>query len=38
MVPCGPNGNVLRIMPPLTISRSHLYSALDILLEAVSVS
>jgi 4-aminobutyrate aminotransferase len=38
MVPCGRNGNVLRIMPPLTISRSHLYSALDILLEAVSVS
>jgi 4-aminobutyrate aminotransferase len=31
MVPCGRNGNVLRLMPSLTIPRSYLFGALDIL-------
>ena len=30
LVPCGRNGNVLRLMPSLTIPRSYLFSALDI--------
>ncbi len=29
MVPCGRNGNVLRLMPSLTIARRHLFGALD---------
>ncbi len=29
MVPCGRNGNVLRLMPSLTISRRYLFGALD---------
>jgi len=32
MVPCGRNGNVLRLMPSLTIPRSYLSTALDIVL------
>jgi 4-aminobutyrate aminotransferase len=30
MVPCGRNGNVLRVMPSLTIPRTYLFAALDI--------
>jgi 4-aminobutyrate aminotransferase len=30
MVPCGRNGNVLRVMPSLTIPRAYLFGALDI--------
>jgi 4-aminobutyrate aminotransferase len=30
LVPCGRNGNVLRLMPSLTIPRSYLFGALDI--------
>ena len=30
MVPCGRNGNVLRVMPSLTIPRAYLFAALDI--------
>jgi 4-aminobutyrate aminotransferase len=36
LVPCGRNGNVLRIMPSLTISRDYLFKAVDILLEAIA--
>lgn len=32
MVPCGRNGNVLRLMPPLTIPREYMFKAVDILL------
>jgi 4-aminobutyrate aminotransferase len=35
MVPCGRYGNVLRFMPPLTITREHCEKATDILLEVV---
>lgn len=35
MVPCGRNGNVLRIMPALTIPRSYLFGAIDIVLEVI---
>ncbi len=35
LVPCGRNGNVIRIMPSLTISRSYLFKAVDILMEAI---
>jgi len=35
LVPCGRNGNVIRIMPSLTIARSYLFKALDILLDAI---
>jgi 4-aminobutyrate aminotransferase len=31
MVPCGRNGNVLRFMPSLTISKSHCDKAVEIL-------
>ena len=31
MVPCGRNGNVLRLMPSLTIPRAYLFRALDLL-------
>ena len=33
MVPCGRNGNVLRFMPPLTITREYCNKATDILLD-----
>ena len=36
MVPCGRNGNVLRFMPSLTITREYLNKATEILLETVS--
>jgi 4-aminobutyrate aminotransferase len=35
MVPCGRNGNVLRLMPSLTITRAYLFSALEILLSVL---
>ena len=35
MVPCGRNGNVLRLMPSLTITRGYLNKATEILLETV---
>jgi 4-aminobutyrate aminotransferase len=35
MVPCGRDGNVLRIMPSLTIPRSYLFRAIDIVLEEI---
>ena len=35
LVPCGRNGNVIRIMPSLTVSRAYLWKAVDILLEAI---
>jgi 4-aminobutyrate aminotransferase len=35
MVPCGRNGNVLRFMPPLTITRDHLDKATEILFETI---
>ncbi|NQU14847.1 MAG: aspartate aminotransferase family protein, partial [Desulfobacteraceae bacterium] len=35
MVPCGRNGNVLRFMPSLTITREYLNKATEILLETV---
>jgi 4-aminobutyrate aminotransferase len=35
LVPCGRNGNVLRVMPSLTIPRSYLFKAVDIMLEAI---
>jgi 4-aminobutyrate aminotransferase len=36
MVPCGRYGNVLRFMPPLTITREHCEKATEILLEVVA--
>jgi len=36
MVPCGRYGNVLRLMPSLTIPRRYLFGALDIVVEVVS--
>ncbi|HWI22060.1 MAG TPA: aspartate aminotransferase family protein [Baekduia sp.] len=36
MIPCGRYGNVLRLMPSLTISRAYLFSALEIVAEAVN--
>lgn len=35
MVPCGRNGNVLRLMPSLTITRAYLDKASDILLKVI---
>ncbi len=35
LVPCGRNGNVIRVMPSLTISRNYLFKALDIVLGAI---
>jgi 4-aminobutyrate aminotransferase len=35
MVPCGRDGNVLRIMPSLTIPRSYLFEAIDIVLAEI---
>jgi 4-aminobutyrate aminotransferase len=35
MVPCGRNGNVLRLMPSLTIPRSYLFDAIDIVLGVI---
>jgi 4-aminobutyrate aminotransferase len=35
MVPCGRYGNVLRFMPPLTITREHCEKATEILLDVV---
>ncbi len=35
MVPCGRNGNVLRLMPSLTIPRAYLFKALDIVFGAL---
>ncbi len=35
MVPCGRNGNVLRLMPSLTITREYLNKAVDILLDVL---
>lgn len=36
MVPCGRNGNVLRLMPSLTITRDYMNKAVDILLEVLA--
>jgi 4-aminobutyrate aminotransferase len=36
MVPCGRYGNVLRVMPSLTIPRRYLFGALDIVVEVMS--
>ena len=36
MVPCGRYGNVLRLMPSLTIPRSYLDAAIDIMLAVLS--
>ncbi len=36
MVPCGRNGNVLRLMPSLTITRDYMNKAVDILLDVLS--
>jgi len=36
MVPCGRYGNVLRFMPPLTITRAYCEKATDILLDVIS--
>jgi 4-aminobutyrate aminotransferase len=36
MVPCGRNGNVLRLMPSLTIPRSYLFGALEIVAKVLS--
>ena len=36
MIPCGRNGNVVRIMPSLTIPRSYLFAALDTLLDVLA--
>ena len=36
MVPCGRNGNVLRLMPSLTITREYLNKAVDILLDVLA--
>lgn len=38
MVPCGRYGNVLRLMPPLTITRAHLQKGVDGLLEVLTES
>lgn len=35
LVPCGRNGNVLRLMPSLTIPRSYLFRSIDILIDAI---
>ena len=35
MVPCGRNGNVLRLMPSLTITREYMFKAVDILLDVL---
>ena len=36
MVPCGRNGNVLRLMPSLTIPRRYLFAALDVMLAVLA--
>ncbi len=36
MVPCGRNGNVLRLMPSLTITRDYMNKAVDILLDVLN--
>jgi len=36
LVPCGRNGNVLRLMPSLTIPRAYLSRALDIIIDALN--
>jgi 4-aminobutyrate aminotransferase len=38
MVPCGRHGNVLRVMPSLTIPRSYLFKGLDIVASALSAA
>jgi 4-aminobutyrate aminotransferase len=35
MVPCGRYGNVLRLMPPLTITRGYLEKTTDLLLDVI---
>jgi 4-aminobutyrate aminotransferase len=35
LVPCGRNGNVLRLMPSLTIPRAYLFKSIDILLSVI---
>ncbi len=35
MVPCGRYGNVLRLMPPLTITREHMQKGLDTMMSVV---
>ena len=35
LVPCGRNGNVLRFMPPLVISKKHLDNSLNIIIETL---
>ena len=36
MIPCGRNGNVVRIMPSLTIPRAYLFAALDTLIDVLA--
>ncbi|NTV04334.1 aspartate aminotransferase family protein, partial [bacterium] len=36
LIPCGRYGTVLRLMPPLTITRELLNNAVDIVLETVA--
>jgi 4-aminobutyrate aminotransferase len=35
IVPCGRYGNVIRVMPSLTVPRAYLFAALDILVAAL---
>lgn len=35
MVPCGRYGNVLRLMPSLTIPRSYMNAGIDIMLDVL---
>jgi 4-aminobutyrate aminotransferase len=36
MVPCGRYGNVMRVMPSLTISRALMFKALDIFADGLA--
>ncbi len=38
ILPCGPNGNVIRFIPPLNVSNEDLDKALDILEDAISTT
>jgi 4-aminobutyrate aminotransferase-like enzyme len=33
---CGPNGNIIRFIPPLNVSRADLDRGIDILAEAIA--
>ena len=36
VIPCGPDGNIIRFIPPLTTSISELDTAIDVIDEALS--